>query len=112
MIVGLDVDPTRGTLMPYLENNKAVLKCPNTTAKIQQKYNGGTGGYGYNYAYLAPLTYAPPTWQPVWQPTNIGAHLRRRVRPSRSPTRWARGSDSWPPAGDPILIEVPLMEPP
>ena len=42
-------------LMPYLENNRAVLRCPNATPKIQQKYNGGTGGYGYNFAYLAPL---------------------------------------------------------
>src|SRR5262249_29139446 len=28
VIVGSDVDATRGTLMPYLENNKAVLRCP------------------------------------------------------------------------------------
>src|SRR5947209_4904448 len=41
VIVGNNVDPTQGTLMPYLENNRASLKCPNTTVKIQQKYNGG-----------------------------------------------------------------------
>jgi prepilin-type N-terminal cleavage/methylation domain-containing protein/prepilin-type processing-associated H-X9-DG protein len=109
--VGSDVDPTRGTLMPYLENNRAVLKCPNTTAKIQQKYNGGTGGYGYNYAYLAPLSYAPPTWQPVWTPVNIA-----QVTATSSTVAFADTAgtwfDTWPPAGDPILIEVPLMEPP
>ena len=49
VVVGSDVDATQGTLMPYLENNKAVLKCPNAgPPKIRQKYNGGTGGYGYN----------------------------------------------------------------
>ena len=111
VIVGLDVDPTRGTLMPYLENNKAVLKCPNTTAKVQQKYNGGTGGYGYNYAYLAPLTYAPPTWQPVWQPTNI-AHFSATSATIAFADTVGTWFSSWPPAGDPILIEVPLMEPP
>src|SRR3954471_637445 len=37
VVVGTDVDPTHGTLMPYLENNKAVLKCPNAhPTKIPQ----------------------------------------------------------------------------
>jgi prepilin-type N-terminal cleavage/methylation domain-containing protein/prepilin-type processing-associated H-X9-DG protein len=111
VIVGSDVDSTQGTLMPYLENNKSVLKCPNTNpAKIQQKYNGGTGGYGYNYAYLAPLSYAPPTWQPVWRPTNISAFQTTSGTIAFADTAgtWI---DPWP-SGDPILIEVPLMEPP
>ena len=111
VIVGSDVDPTRGTLMPYLENNRAVLRCPNTTPKIQQKYNGGTGGYGYNYAYLAPLSYAPPTFQPVWTPVNIA-----QIQATSSTVAFADTAgtwfDTWPPAGDPLLIEVPLMEPP
>ena len=25
---------------------------------------GGTGGYGYNYRYLAPIDYDPVTWAP------------------------------------------------
>ena len=111
VIAGADVDPTRGTLMPYVENNKSILRCPNTTAKIQQKYNGGTGGYGYNYAYLAPLTYAPPTWQPVWRPTNI-AHVQATSATVAFADTAGTWFTSWPPAGEPILIEVPLMEPP
>src|SRR5439155_5841733 len=60
------VTVARGHLMPYLENNVGVLKCPTLPAGlIQQKYQGGTGGYGYNYAYLAPISYAQPTWQHV-----------------------------------------------
>ena len=111
VVVGSDVDPARGTLMPYLENNRAVLNCPNATGRIQQKYNGGTGGYGYNYAYLAPLEFAPPTWQPVWQPINISAFqaTSRTVAFADTAGTWFPG---WPPTGDPILIEVPLMEPP
>jgi prepilin-type N-terminal cleavage/methylation domain-containing protein/prepilin-type processing-associated H-X9-DG protein len=112
VIVGSDVDATRGTLMPYLENNKAVLKCPNADpSKIRQKYNGGTGGYGYNYEYLAPLTFPPPTWQPVWRPTNISAFqaTSRTVAFADTAGTWF---DNWPPSGDPVLIEVPLMEPP
>jgi prepilin-type N-terminal cleavage/methylation domain-containing protein/prepilin-type processing-associated H-X9-DG protein len=112
VIVGSDVDPTQGTLMPYLENNRAVLRCPNANlTKIKQKYNGGTGGYGYNYAYLAPLSFAPPAWQSVWQPTTISAFqsTSRTIAFADTVGTWF---NSWPPSGDPDLIEVPLMEPP
>ena len=55
MTGSLAVDTPRGHLMPYMENNTLVLKCPNVDPiLIQQKYQGGTGGYGYTYAYLAP----------------------------------------------------------
>jgi prepilin-type N-terminal cleavage/methylation domain-containing protein/prepilin-type processing-associated H-X9-DG protein len=112
VIVGSDVDATQGTLMPYLENNKAVLKCPNADpTKIQQKYNGGTGGYGYNYAYLAPLSYPAPTYQPVWKKVNIG-HVRETSNTVAFADTVGTWFTSWPPSGDPILIEVPLMEPP
>src|SRR5262249_18702638 len=67
------VDPARGHLMPYLENNRQTLKCPNVDPKrILQKYQGGTGGYGYNYEYLAPLSFPAPTFNPVWTPMKIG----------------------------------------
>ena len=112
VIVRSDVDATRGTLMPYLENNKSILRCPNAgPPKIKQKYNGGTGGYGYNYTYLAPISFAPPTWQPVWQPVNISAFqgTSRTIAFADTVGTWF---DTWPPSGDPDLIEVPLMEPP
>jgi prepilin-type N-terminal cleavage/methylation domain-containing protein/prepilin-type processing-associated H-X9-DG protein len=111
VIVGNNVDPTQGTLMPYLENNRASLKCPNTTPKIQQKYNGGTGGYGYNYEYLAPLSYPPPTYQPVWTPEYI-AHITSTSQTIAFADTCGTWFPTWPPSGDPLLIEVPLMEPP
>jgi prepilin-type N-terminal cleavage/methylation domain-containing protein/prepilin-type processing-associated H-X9-DG protein len=111
VIVGSDVDPTRGTLMPYLENNRAVLRCPNAgPPKIQQKYNGGTGGYGYNYEYLAPLSFPPPSFQPVWTPVNI-AHVQATSSTIAFADTAGTWIDPWP-TGAPILIEVPLMEPP
>src|SRR5262249_23063996 len=56
----------RGHLMPYVENNTGTLKCPIVDPVwIQQRYQGGTGGYGYNYRYLAPLQFPPPTFLPV-----------------------------------------------
>lgn len=111
VIVGTDVDPTRGTLMPYLENNRASLKCPNCDPQVvHQKYNGGTGGYGYNYKYLAPLSYDPPTYQPIWKPANIAQFLAtsRTIVFADTAGTWI---DPWP-SGTPILIEVPLMEAP
>jgi len=112
VVVGSDVDPTRGTLMPYLENNRAVLKCPNVSrTRVQQKYNGGTGGYGDKYAYLAPLSYPAPAYQPVWRKVNIG-HVRETSNTVAFADTVGTWFTSWPPSGDPILIEVPLMEPP
>jgi len=110
VIVGSDVDPSRGTLMPYLENNRTTLKCPNMSSNVVQKYNGGTGGYGYNYEYLAPISFSPPTWQPVWQPVTIGSIQATSATIAFADTvgTWI---DPWP-TGNPILIEVPLMEPP
>jgi len=105
------IDTARGHLMPYLESNRAVLRDPTVDpAKIQQKYQGGTGGYGYNYRYLAPLTFAPPTFDPVWQPRKIMhfGSTSQTVAFADSAGTWI---DPWP-TGTPILIEVPLIEPP
>jgi len=111
VIVGLDVDPTRGTLMPYLENNRASLKCPNTTiGKIQQKFNGGTGGYGYNYNYLAPVSYSPPTWAPEWKAVNI-AHISATSSTIAFADTVGTWINPWP-TGTPVLIEIPMMEAP
>ena len=97
--------------MPFVEQNAAVLKCPSVDSSlIQQKYQGGTGGFGYNYHYLAPLSFAPPTWEPVWKPVKIGD-----VRSTSATIAFADSAGTWIdpwPTGTPILIEVPLIEPP
>jgi prepilin-type processing-associated H-X9-DG protein/prepilin-type N-terminal cleavage/methylation domain-containing protein len=107
----LDVDAARGHLMPFMENNKQILKCPMADpALIQEKYNGGTGGYGYNYEYLAPLTYPPPNFVPKWRQIRMGtlAHTSTTIAFTDSAGTWI---DPWP-TGTPILVEVPLIEPP
>jgi prepilin-type N-terminal cleavage/methylation domain-containing protein/prepilin-type processing-associated H-X9-DG protein len=112
VIVGSDVDVTRGTLMPYLENNRSTLICPSLArSKVTLKYNGGTGGYGYNYKYLAPLSYPAPTYQPVWRPVAMPAITSTSTTIAFADTlgTWFA---TWPPVGDPTLIEVPLMEAP
>ena len=107
----LNLDTAAGHLMPYVENNAGTLKCPNVDpAKIVQRYRGGTGGYGYNYRYLAPLTYAPPTWAPVWKPVKVG-HVAGTSRTACFADSAGTWIDPWP-AGTPVLTEVPLLEPP
>ena len=110
VIVGMNVDPTQGTLMPYLENNRSTLKCPNTTSKIKQTYSGGTGGYGYNYVYLAPLSFPPPTWSPVWRPVSI-SHIQSTSATIAFTDSAGTWIDPWP-TGTPVLQEVSLIEPP
>jgi prepilin-type processing-associated H-X9-DG protein/prepilin-type N-terminal cleavage/methylation domain-containing protein len=100
-----------GHLMPFVENNVKVLQCPLADPNIiHQRYQGGTGGYGYNYEYLAPLNYSPPTWAPVWKRVRIGnvGSTSATITFADSAGTWI---DPWP-TGTPILIEVPLIEPP
>ena len=37
-----------GLIAPYIENSKAVLKCPSSHPKIELLYQGATGGFAYN----------------------------------------------------------------
>jgi prepilin-type N-terminal cleavage/methylation domain-containing protein/prepilin-type processing-associated H-X9-DG protein len=105
------VDVTRGHLMPYLENNRGTLKDPTVDPnRIQQHYQGGTGGYGYNYTYLAPLSYPPPAYLPVWTPVKV-----QHVQSTSATIAFADSAGTWIdpwPTGVPVLIEVPLIEPP
>lgn len=107
----IEIDASKGHLMPFLEVNREVLRCPSVDPdKIQQRYQGGTGGYGYNYEYLAPLTYAAPTWQPVWKSRKLTGNS-----PSSQIVTFADSAGTWIdpwPTGEPILIEVPMIEPP
>jgi prepilin-type N-terminal cleavage/methylation domain-containing protein/prepilin-type processing-associated H-X9-DG protein len=44
-----NVNPTRGILTPFYENNNQILVCPSLVpGTIKQIYNGQSGGYGYN----------------------------------------------------------------
>jgi prepilin-type N-terminal cleavage/methylation domain-containing protein/prepilin-type processing-associated H-X9-DG protein len=104
-------DVARGHLMPYLEHHLGVMKCPTVDpTEILPRYQGGTGGYGYNYRYLSPLRFPPPAFQPVW--------MRVKISQVRSSSRTVAFTDStgtwiepWP-TGAPILVEVPLIEAP
>ncbi len=109
---GTDViDPWKGHLTPYYEANRGLTACPNLDlAKVNLTYQGGTGGYGYNYEYMAPLSYPPPTWEPVWHKMKIEQFKTpmNTIVFTDSIGTWI---DSWP-DGPVTLVEVPLVEPP
>jgi prepilin-type processing-associated H-X9-DG protein len=103
-----EVDTSRGHLSPYLEG--VTLRDPLAGAGGEQaRYRGATGGYGYNYQYLAPVTFVLPAWEPVWTPV--------RLEQVRNPSQTVAFTNS---AGvsvdlttrDALLIEVGLVEPP
>ena len=100
------IDFRQGHLMPYLENNQAALQSgAKGPGVVYLTYDGMTGGYGYNYRYLAPTT-GPTGW----------TKIRIEYVASTSQTICfadAVGSTPDPrPTGQPAVIEVAVMEPP
>ena len=104
------IDFRRGHLMPYLENNQGALQTPaKAPGRVYIRYDGGTGGYGYNHHYLAPFRELPDG-SLVW--TRVT--LPRVATTSRTITFCnAVGVTTDPvPTGSPSLIEVATAEPP
>jgi prepilin-type N-terminal cleavage/methylation domain-containing protein/prepilin-type processing-associated H-X9-DG protein len=58
-----DIDLTTGALMPFMETQAAVQRCPDfDPAVFALRFSGATSGYGYNYNHLGP------GWNPKGQP--------------------------------------------
>ena len=110
-IGGTTVDVQEGHLSCYFEANRGTMKCPDLSdQQVTLLYQGGTGGYGYNYRYLAPFDYAPVTWAPIWRQVRI-EHCRdtnHTIVMADSAGTWI---DPWP-SGPVTLREVQLLEPP
>ncbi|MFO0804062.1 MAG: DUF1559 domain-containing protein [Gemmataceae bacterium] len=116
---GTQIDFTRGHLMPYLENNQGMFRNPaKAPGKVWLAFDGGTGGYGYNYRTLAPIMPAAAGQLPTsgfpgetWLPARV-EHIA-----STSQTICFATAVWSTPAGTPIspgpsLIETAVMDPP
>ncbi|HYV37049.1 MAG TPA: prepilin-type N-terminal cleavage/methylation domain-containing protein [Gemmataceae bacterium] len=109
------VDVSGGFLSKFYESDNRILQCPSLDLlSVALDYGGKSGGYGYNYEYLAPPTYASsaPFGVTVPIPVKITA-----VGSSAGTVLFAdsMGVDSFStPArqSSPVLIEAPLLEPP
>ena len=103
------IDVTRGHLMPYLENNQAALQNPaKTPGKVFLTYDGGTGGYGYNHRYLAPVRVVGGV--EVWEKVRL-PYVRSTSQTVCFVTA-AGTTMTVPVTGQPGLIEVGGSEPP
>jgi prepilin-type processing-associated H-X9-DG protein/prepilin-type N-terminal cleavage/methylation domain-containing protein len=103
------LDIRRGHLIPYLENSNPAQAAAKTPGKVFLRYDGATGGYGYNYRYLAPFQ-EQPGGAVVWTPVKL-VSVKSTSRTIAFCT--AVGVTEEPlPTGSPSLIEVPLSEPP
>jgi prepilin-type processing-associated H-X9-DG protein/prepilin-type N-terminal cleavage/methylation domain-containing protein len=104
------VDVQDGHLTPYYEANRAATKCPDlSNDEVILVYEGGTGGYGYNYRYLAPYDF-DANWNPVWKPVRI-EYFRSTSATIAFADAVGTWIDPWP-TGPVTLKEVPLLEPP
>jgi prepilin-type N-terminal cleavage/methylation domain-containing protein/prepilin-type processing-associated H-X9-DG protein len=107
---GTLVDFRQGYLMPYLENNQSALQTPaKAPGKVYLTFDGGTGGYGYNYRYLAPV-HTPPGGTEVWDKVRIefiGSTSQTVCFVTAAGTTM-----NSPVTGGPGLIEVGFAEPP
>ncbi len=100
----IHVDPTRGYLMPYLENNQRALQNPaKTPGKVWLTFDGATGGYGYNYHYLAPVKQVGTAV--VCTPTKMA-----RIRTTSRTVAFVNAA--WTRTATPYLVETGLAEPP
>jgi prepilin-type N-terminal cleavage/methylation domain-containing protein/prepilin-type processing-associated H-X9-DG protein len=104
------IDIRQGHLMPYMENNSRALQTPaKAPGKVWLTHDGCTGGYGYNYRYLAPL-------RPLSDGTDVWTPVKLEQVASTSQTVCFVNAVGTTPnlngTGQPSLIEVPIVEPP
>ncbi|MGA0845350.1 MAG: prepilin-type N-terminal cleavage/methylation domain-containing protein, partial [Luteolibacter sp.] len=99
-------DPTQGFLSPYLGKSMRVTQCPlfSATRKGAASFEDGTGGYGYNAAYIGGLPGAP---------FDRASYLRISQRPANisNPARTVMFTTTAYARAD-SLQEYPYCEPP
>jgi prepilin-type N-terminal cleavage/methylation domain-containing protein/prepilin-type processing-associated H-X9-DG protein len=107
---GQQIDFRLGHLMPYLEDNQAFLSGPaQEPGVVYLTFDGGTGGYGYNYRYLAPVTTNASGTQ-VWNPVRMDWVQSTSQTICFTTAVWATPEAR--PTGQPALIETALIDPP
>jgi prepilin-type N-terminal cleavage/methylation domain-containing protein/prepilin-type processing-associated H-X9-DG protein len=98
-------DPTRGHLMPFLENNQRALQLPaQAPGRVFLTFQGATGGYGYNMRYLAPIF---PANQPARKPSSL-----TQISSTSQTVCFVNAVVLEESLGQPQMFEIGLCEPP
>jgi prepilin-type processing-associated H-X9-DG protein len=87
------VDTSTGFLMPYIENNTGVERCPSVTEDVRSAFGDGglaTRGYAYN-PNLGTVTYPPPSY---WPPTLVTHKITDASATSRT-IAFADAAEIW-----------------
>lgn len=67
--IAMTLDPAGGLLWPYT-HAKGIQQDPTLSDTVNVQY--GETGYGYNYNYLSPSKYLPPTYAEMAIPVDFG----------------------------------------
>lgn len=117
---GNQIDFTQGHLMPYVENNQGMFRNPaKAPGRVYLTFDGGTGGYGYNYRYLAPLSpvVAPqlptsPLPGEAWLPVRVEHVASTSQTICFATAVWSTPNGVPPNPVGPNLIETAVADPP
>jgi prepilin-type N-terminal cleavage/methylation domain-containing protein/prepilin-type processing-associated H-X9-DG protein len=117
---GTLIDFTKGHLMPYIENNQGIFRNPaKAPGKVYLTFDGNSGGYGYNYRYLAPISpLQPPQLGPAPLAGEFCSPYRVEHVSSTSQTIcfatacWSTSAGRPTNPAGPNLIETALIDPP
>ena len=109
-LAGNIIDFRRGHLLPFMENNYHALQAPaKAPGRVFLRHDGGTGGYGYNWRYLAP--YRELAGGAIeWTPVKV-SHIASTSRTIAFCNAVAVSTEPLP-TGSPSLVETPQVEPP
>ncbi|MEZ6048782.1 MAG: DUF1559 domain-containing protein [Planctomycetaceae bacterium] len=109
-----EYDSQKGPLAPFLEGNGAIKKCPeigvySELGEDADAFESGTGGYGYNSAYLGGTDWKNTYPQNLIEPTHLNEidSLQRTI--AFSDAAFAVTSVDQP---EPHLIEYGFIHPP
>lgn len=107
---GKMIDFRQGYLMPFMENNQSSIQNPaKAPGNVYLTYGGGSGGYGYNYRYLAPIRTVPGG--EVWTPIRV-VQVASTSQTVCFVDAAGTSTDPGLPTGPPCMIEVAIAEPP
>jgi prepilin-type N-terminal cleavage/methylation domain-containing protein/prepilin-type processing-associated H-X9-DG protein len=111
--------PHLGPLAPFLEQNAEIKKCPTfgnfgAHGTSANAFEGGTGGYGYNMAYLGSTIWKYASADENGNPTDVCYRVATRMREIGSLARTVAFTDTALAQGSPDLhiIEYGFAEPP